>query len=623
MTLLLQNSHGTIQITTDAHKFHLRLENQAEMNRWLFCFQKTVALVLTHLTQAAEQQAYNKGTSQRYDAGQEGSPFNNSRAALDSPYKGGSGKNPAHNYSFGGASESTAAAMEHEDIRAAFRRNDERHAGREKPRRASLHGLPSDSDARFDFRHSSSSAIPIGPANGGPGGGGDHHHHHRHHAHSHHNSHSHALTHGQQQAQSHHSHYSHGRTRSTSGAERISTSSMDRLATSFKEDDDEHLRLEELLQTPSDGHRSRADSEEECNSNSSQEGDADWRSRGSNELQDDDEDELMFDLDETADMRNSSVSESKPHGHGYGHGQSSTSHTRNHSTESTGQDSFYHVGKALSLSLTLADPDHKSPSRRSSHANMTAASAAAMAATGANRTSPQPASHTPGSAASSSYGTMSRANHSDYLMWESGFCSSKGIRESQEDRFSCLPNINDHLRSGGAGVPSSSGATSSSTSTPSPAAAAGVGASSPMPAGVTSPASALSSVFASVNAAQAQATPLVSVGGLGGGVEAAGGYFGVYDGHGGQAAAIYLEKYLFGNICQHPQFHGDLAFAVDESCKRTDKDFLVIVEYFVVLILSRSGLFRSELSFLTLIVFINVLFHLFRLFYFFIFVFAD
>ena len=536
------------------------------MSRWLFCFQKMVALVLTHLTQAAEQQAHKKGTSQRFDAHQERSPHNNSHTALDSPYKGGSGKNPAHNYSFGGTSES-AAALEPEDIRAAFRRNDERHAGREETRRASLHGLPSDNDARFDFRHSSSSAIPIGLPSGGPGGG-DHHHHHRHHAQSHHNSHSHALTHGQQQAQSHHSHYSHGRTRSTSGAERISTSSMDRLATSFKEDDDEHLRLEELLQTPSDGHRSRADSEEECNSNSSQEGDADWRSRGSNELQDDDEDELMFDLDETADMRNSSVSESKPHGHG----QSSTPHTRNHSTESTGQDSFYHVGKALSLSLTLADPDHKSPSRRSSHANMSAASAAAVAASGANRTSPQPATHTPGSAAASSYGNMSRANHSDYLMWESGFCSSKGIRESQEDRFSCLPNINDHLRSGGAGVPSSSGATSS---TPSPATAAGAGASSPMPAGVTSPASALSSVFASVNAAQAQATPLVSVGGLGGGVEAAGGYFGVYDGHGGQAAAIYLEKYLFGNICQHPQFHGDLAFAVNESCKQTDKDFLV------------------------------------------------
>jgi serine/threonine protein phosphatase PrpC len=128
---------------------------------------------------------------------------------------------------------------------------------------------------------------------------------------------------------------------------------------------------------------------------------------------------------------------------------------------------------------------------------------------------------------------MSRQNHSDYLMWESGYCSKVGIRDSQEDRFSFHPNINDQIRQAASShhsPPSSSGAMS---------------------------------------------TPSQPNGTLGGGVENAGGYFGVYDGHGGQPAAIYLEKNLLGNICAHRSFTDDLRGAVVDSCIRTDKDFLV------------------------------------------------
>lgn len=276
---------------------------------------------------------------------------------------------------------------------------------------------------------------------------------------------------------------------------------------------------------------------------------------------------MMFDLDETAESRNSMVSDT-PRTHSHSSSSTATTGGRNLSSESTGPfggggggggaDSFYSFGKALTVSMTLSDPDHKSPSRRSSHAGLPAplppppalvhgsshsshSSVGSPNANGSSSSTAAPPSSVggvknPAGACSAAYAQLSLANHSEYLMWESGFCSKAGIRDSQEDRFSCHPNINDQVRCAALGVPSSSGALSGDS------------------AGATTSSS-----------------------GLGGGVEEAGGYFGVYDGHGGQAAAIYLEKYLLGNICVHPQFGKNLNQAVVESCIRTDNDFLVSI----------------------------------------------
>lgn len=45
----------TIMITTTENKLYLKLANMEEMTKWLFCFQKAVALVLTHLLEAPSQ----------------------------------------------------------------------------------------------------------------------------------------------------------------------------------------------------------------------------------------------------------------------------------------------------------------------------------------------------------------------------------------------------------------------------------------------------------------------------------------------------------------------------------------------------------------------------------------
>lgn len=236
---------------------------------------------------------------------------------------------------------------------------------------------------------------------------------------------------------------------------------------------------------------------------------------------------MMFDLDETVETRNS-MAESGGHpktAANLNNSNYSTSSQRSHSNESThGPDSFYSVGKALSLSMALAGPDGKSPSRRSSHTShaSSAQSQAGITSTGGSPTASSRAAH------HAHQNGADRINRTDFLMWESGFCSKLGIRESQEDRFSCQPNINSHIR----------GASSS-----------GAGADG----GIGVAPSAM----------------------IGGGEDGAGAYFGVYDGHGGQAAAVYLEKYLLDNICVHPLFSENLQQAVVESCIQTDKNFLV------------------------------------------------
>lgn len=275
----------------------------------------------------------------------------------------------------------------------------------------------------------------------------------------------------------------------------------------------------------------------------------------------------MFDLDETAESRNS-VSEQRQAQNG---SHSNASQSRNHSSESTGPGgSFFAVGKALALSMALgAAPDHKSPSRRSSHTSH--GSAQSQNATSAYspphptqlradgtspKTVPYAAHHGHnsgggGGASSMKHQHLSRENRSDFLMWESGFCSKTGIRESQEDRFACTPNINDQIRQ----AASSSGAVSGP----------------PVQATLVLAGSASNAKGAPTSSLSALQAP----DSLGGGVEGAGGYFGVYDGHGGQAAAVYLERYLLDNICLHPEFTENLQKAVVESCIRTDRDFLV------------------------------------------------
>lgn len=243
------------------------------MRKWLFAFQKSVALVLTHLMNSAEQQ--NDTGRNKHTSGKMGAP---------SPEKFGVGKRSPLNTSHGNIEHLGCVDRNHSPNAGDFRHSD---------------GVENTVSRPFG-----SSAIPIQVPQQKSSHHGHGHHRsqqqaHSHHAHSHH-------------VHSHHAHSHHSSSRSKSGlgcpsgdgtvAMPAGTSygyggtgrgeSVDKLATSFKEEDATHLRLEELLHTPStEESRSRAHSGDSDSNNSSDEEDADgdWRSKSSNEMQNDDE----------------------------------------------------------------------------------------------------------------------------------------------------------------------------------------------------------------------------------------------------------------------------------------------------------------------------------------------
>jgi protein phosphatase 1L len=52
------------------------------------------------------------------------------------------------------------------------------------------------------------------------------------------------------------------------------------------------------------------------------------------------------------------------------------------------------------------------------------------------------------------------------------------------------------------------------------------------------------------------------------------GLFGVFDGHGGSRAADYVKQHLFKNLLDHPKFLTDTKFAIAETYKQTDQEYL-------------------------------------------------
>jgi hypothetical protein len=50
-------------------------------------------------------------------------------------------------------------------------------------------------------------------------------------------------------------------------------------------------------------------------------------------------------------------------------------------------------------------------------------------------------------------------------------------------------------------------------------------------------------------------------------------YYAVFDGHNGEAAAVYASVHLLTNIVRSSAFQTDLEAAIKEGVKRTDEDF--------------------------------------------------
>ena len=145
-------------------------------------------------------------------------------------------------------------------------------------------------------------------------------------------------------------------------------------------------------------------------------------------------------------------------------------------------------------------------------------------------------------------GTMDGVNRSDYLMWECGFCSKLGPRNTNEDRFICSPNINDKLlltfQNAESSVPRAEAVEEGAAAVAHPA--------SPSSAATTSGPAEIdeSGRFPGLWGREVDGDML-----LGGGVPAAGGYFGVYDGHCGEQASAYLEEVLLETILRYSTVH--------------------------------------------------------------------
>lgn len=50
-------------------------------------------------------------------------------------------------------------------------------------------------------------------------------------------------------------------------------------------------------------------------------------------------------------------------------------------------------------------------------------------------------------------------------------------------------------------------------------------------------------------------------------------YFGVFDGHAGVDAAVYVAAHLHPNIVNHSAYPTELNIAVKDAVKKTDEDF--------------------------------------------------
>jgi hypothetical protein len=261
--------------------------------------------------------------------------------------------------------------------------------------------------------------------------------------------------------------------------------------------------------------------------------------------------DLMFDLDETVQSRQSMADAAGQGAHQQPSGASSSSSSadvtgrtmRSRTISNERERDNLAFGKALSLSLSL--------------------SVAEAAAAAGNKS--------PGGGSGSSSRRRSRmlSNTSECLKWDSGYCSKMGIRSTNEDRFACNPDITEQVRH-------SNGLTSGAS------ASAGILAAVPA---TRAPPTGNSSNDLQVPPAVCNAKGVVgsSEAGalLGGGEHDAAGYFAVYDGHGGQQAAIYLEQHLLDNICNHSLFTLNLQQAVIDTCISTDRDFLVHFIFFI------------------------------------------
>lgn len=142
------------------------------------------------------------------------------------------------------------------------------------------------------------------------------------------------------------------------------------------------------------------------------------------------------------------------------------------------------------------------------------------------------------------------------VRWSCGSCTRLGVRPSNEDRLSAIPNLMETGLGGKAKTPQSLSYTSN-----------------------TSNSLGNGHIRHSSNThtqGQRQGQAGFS-GGMGVPMSSAQerhGFFAVYDGHCGAQAAIHLQETLHFTIFNHPLYYTDLQTAIQEACVSTDIAFL-------------------------------------------------
>jgi serine/threonine protein phosphatase PrpC len=142
------------------------------------------------------------------------------------------------------------------------------------------------------------------------------------------------------------------------------------------------------------------------------------------------------------------------------------------------------------------------------------------------------------------------------VRWSCGSCTRLGVRPSNEDRLSAIPNLVE-AGLGGKAKTSQSQSQSYTSNTSNSLSNGHIRHGNSTQSQGQSQAGFSGSVGVPMSSAQERH-----------------GFFAVYDGHCGAQAAIHLQETLHFTIFNHPLYYTDLQTAIQESCISTDIAFL-------------------------------------------------
>lgn len=155
----------------------------------------------------------------------------------------------------------------------------------------------------------------------------------------------------------------------------------------------------------------------------------------------------------------------------------------------------------------------------------------------------------------SSLSSLALKEEKKILKWRAGTCSKFGPRDKNEDKFVCIPNIYERTKS--EEILSKS-----------------IGSSNFLSTSISNTTIIQPNLVASSTSSSTSShnfTTCTSV-------EKTIGYFSIFDGHGGDHAAIYCQNYLLNHIIERERFYDNIIENIRQSCLDIDKKFLELCD---------------------------------------------